>query len=135
MAPTIGFLPTIARQLGYSLTTYGVTMMFMSVVSTILVPLSGIIVDKFRIKKKLFLVAIFGTGVVSLLFLFVPKVPLDVDTNELKCDAKTTFTVFNEKNLQMTSNNTYFTIANYNSSDEIIMCKVRIIYITKNYNT
>jgi len=135
MGPTVGFLPTIARQLGYSLTTYGVTMTFMSVVSTILVPLSGIIVDKFRIKKILFLVVILGIGVVSLLFLFVPKVPLDVDTTELKCDAETTFTIFNENNVQMTSNNTYFTIANYNRSDEIIMCKVRITYITKNFNT
>jgi len=107
----------------------------MSVVSTIAVPLSGVIVDKFRIKKILFLVTIFGIGVVSLLFLFVPKVPLDVDTTELKCDAETIFTVFNENNLQITSNNTDFTIASYNNSDEIITCKVRIIYVTKNYNT
>lgn len=100
--PIIGFLPTIARQLGYSLTTYGVTMTFMSVVSTIAVPFCGVIVDKFRIKKILFLITIFGIGMVSLLFLFVPKVPLDVDTTELKCDAETIFTIFNENNLQLT---------------------------------
>ncbi|XP_060834215.1 major facilitator superfamily domain-containing protein 6-like protein B isoform X1 [Rhopalosiphum padi] len=128
IGPIIGFLPTIARQLGYSLTTYGVTMTFMSVVSTIAVPLSGVIVDKFRIKKILFLVTIFGIGVVSLLFLFVPKVPLDVDTTELKCDAETIFTVFNENNLQITSNNTDFTIASYNNSDEIITCKLKCRY-------
>lgn len=131
--PTIGFLPTIARQLGYSITTYGATMMFMSVVSTIFVPLSGFIVDKFRIKKTLFLVVIFCTGVVSTCFLFVPKAPFDSAVMEIKCDAETTtMTVLDENNnnnnLQTTSNITYYTVANHTSSDELISCKVRIIY-------
>uniref|UniRef100_A0A2H8TT59 Major facilitator superfamily domain-containing protein 6 n=1 Tax=Melanaphis sacchari TaxID=742174 RepID=A0A2H8TT59_9HEMI len=124
LGPTVGFLPTIAKQLGYSLTTFGVTMTFMSLVSMICVPLTGVIVDKFRIKKILLLVVILGSGVVSLLFLFVPKAPLDVDTTELKCDAETIFTVFNENNLKMTSNNTI----NYNSSNEIITCKLKCRY-------
>lgn len=129
--PMVGFLPTIAKQLGYSLTTYGASMTFMSVVSTILVPLSGVIVDKFRIKKTLFLVVILGMGVVALLFLFVPKAPLDLAITELKCDAKTTsMTVFNENNnLQTTNNITHYTVANHNSSDDLITCKVRIMYI------
>ncbi|XP_022179018.1 major facilitator superfamily domain-containing protein 6-like [Myzus persicae] len=128
--PMVGFLPTIAKQLGYSLTTYGASMTFMSVVSTILVPLSGVIVDKFRIKKTLFLVVILGMGVVALLFLFVPKAPLDLAITELKCDAKTTsMTVFNENNnLQTTNNITHYTVANHNSSDDLITCKLNCQY-------
>jgi len=124
--PIIGFLPTIAKQLGYSITTYGASMTFMSVISTILVPMSGIIVDKFRIKKTLFLMAIFGVGVVSVFFLFVPKAPLDVTITELKCDTETTImTVLNENNnFQMTSNITDY--IDTNQSDELITCKVRI---------
>ncbi|XP_060873608.1 LOW QUALITY PROTEIN: major facilitator superfamily domain-containing protein 6-like protein A [Metopolophium dirhodum] len=127
LGPMIGFLPTIARQLGYSMTTYGATMTFMSVISMVLVPLSGVIVDRFRIKKRLFLVSMFGIGVVSLLFSFVPKAPLDVAKIELKCDAQTTtMTVVNENNnLQTTSNVTYYTAA---SGDELITCKLNCQY-------
>jgi len=130
LAPMAGFLPTIARQLGYSMTIYGVAMTFMSVISMIVVPLSGVIVDKFRIKKKLFLVSIFGIGMVSVLFLFVPKAPLELAKIELKCDAQTTtMTVENENNnLQTTSNFTYFTVANHTRGDELITCKVRTIF-------
>lgn len=129
LGPTVGFLPTIAKQLGYSLTTYGASMTFMSAISTIFVPLSGVIVDKFRIKKSLFLVSILGLGVVSALFLFVPKAPLDVAITELKCDAQTTtMTILKENNnLQSNSNVTYYTIANHTSGDELITCKVRTI--------
>ncbi|CAI6357550.1 unnamed protein product [Macrosiphum euphorbiae] len=131
--PTIGFMPTIARQLGYSITTYGATMMFMSVVSTILVPMSGVMVDRFRIKKTLFLVVIFGTGVVSICFLFVPKAPVEAAMTELKCDSETTtMTVLNENNnknnLQPTSNVTYYTVANHTGGDELITCKLKCQY-------
>jgi len=93
--------------------------------------MSGILVDKFRIKKPLFLVAILGLGVVSMLFLFVPKAPLDVAITELKCDAETTImTIVNKNNnLQMTSDTTDYTITNHR--DELITCKVKII-VTKN---
>ncbi|CAI6371733.1 unnamed protein product [Macrosiphum euphorbiae] len=130
LAPMAGFLPTIARQLGYSMTTYGAAMMFMSVISMVVVPLSGVIVDKFRIKKRLFLVSIFGIGVVSILFLFVPKAPLDLAKIELKCDAQTTtMTVENENNnLQTTSNVTYYATANHTRGDELITCKLNCQY-------
>ncbi|CAI6371703.1 unnamed protein product [Macrosiphum euphorbiae] len=131
LAPIAGFLPTIARQLGYSMTTYGAAMTFMSMISMVVVPLSGVIVDKFRIKKKLFLVSIFGIGVVSILFLFVPKVPLELAKIELKCDAQTTtMTVVNENNnLQTTSNFTYYTaVANHTSGAELMTCKLNCQY-------
>lgn len=83
-------------------------------------------------KKTLFLVVIFCTGVVSTCFLFVPKAPFDSAVMEIKCDAETTtVTVLDENNnnnLQTTSNITYYTVANHTSSDELISCKVRIIY-------
>ncbi|XP_008183664.1 major facilitator superfamily domain-containing protein 6-like protein B isoform X2 [Acyrthosiphon pisum] len=130
LGPTVGFLPTLARQLGYSMTTYGATMTFMSVIAMVLVPLSGVIVDRFRIKRRLFLVSIFGMGVVSLLFLFVPKAPLDVAKIELNCDAHTTtMAIVNENNnLQTTSNVTYYTVANHTSGDELITCKLNCHY-------
>lgn len=122
LGPIIGFLPTIAKQLGYSLTTYGATMTFMSIISMAFTPIAGIVVDRFHVKKILFVSAIFGMGLVSFLFMFVPKVPTD-STVELKCDSKTIFTVPIDKGLHGLSNETIF---GGHDVDELITCKVRL---------
>lgn len=91
LGPVIGFLPTLARQLGYSFTTYGVMMTIISLSSTAWTLLVGVLVDKFRVKKILFIAFLLGMGVTSTVFVFVPKVPLDAVV-ELKCLSETVLT-------------------------------------------
>lgn len=97
----MGFMPTIAKQLGYSLTTYGATMMFISLISTVWAPVTGMIVDKFHVKKILFMTILLTLGVGAFLLLFVPRIPLDVIA-EIKCYrfGNATLTVFAEDDLQ-----------------------------------
>lgn len=83
-------------------------------------PIAGILVDRFHVKKILFVSGIFGMGLVSFLFMFVPKVPVD-SAVELKCDSKTIFTVPADKGFK--SLNTTFV---GHDIDELITCKVRL---------
>lgn len=116
-------MPTIARQLGYSITTYGSTMTAMSIISTIWIPLSGMVIDKFRITKIFFITTIFGVGLMAVLFMFVPKVPLD-SVVEFHCDANTTdFTVYSEKDQRITRTNDEISVIRP-SDDDLITCKV-----------
>ncbi|VVC36469.1 Major facilitator superfamily domain,Major facilitator superfamily associated domain [Cinara cedri] len=90
IGPILGFLPTYVRQLGYSVTTYGVIMTFMTFITMPLCPAVGMIVDKFRVKKLLFLTTLFGMGLMVVLFMLVPKLPVDTAAvAELTCDRKT----------------------------------------------
>ncbi|XP_026804922.1 major facilitator superfamily domain-containing protein 6-like isoform X1 [Rhopalosiphum maidis] len=120
IGPIIGFLPTIAKQLGYSITTYGVTMTFMSIISMVLSPAAGIIVDRFRVKKILFFIVTLLIGVISFFFIFVPKVPLEVGV-EMKCDSEIILIVHAD-NVQQNTHNT--SIFNYEKKDELITCKL-----------
>lgn len=66
--------------------------------------LSGMVVDKFRIKKIMFVTTVLGYGLMVFLLNFVPKLPLDA-TVELRCDANKSeiiFAVVNEDNQQIT---------------------------------
>jgi len=124
LGPVIEFLPTIAKQLGYSIATYGGVMTFMSMISMVLGPLAGIIVDRFRVTKKLFFTLTLLLGVISFFFIFVPKVPLETAV-EMRCEPEIVFIVRAEAAGQNTPN-TSTTIFNDENSDELITCKVRL---------
>lgn len=75
MGPIIGFFPTIARQLGFSISTYGYVLMFVSAMTMVLVPVAGVSVTRFRIKKPLFYaVTVLCIGSTCGL-MFVPRMP------------------------------------------------------------
>lgn len=115
-----GFLPTIAKQLGYSITTYGVTMTFMSMISMVFSLVAGIIVDRFRVKKTLFFTATLLLGVISFFFMFVPKVPLEIGM-DMKCNSEIILIVHADNVQQNTYNTTLF---NHEKNDELITCKL-----------
>lgn len=123
-APLVGFLSTIAKQLGYSLTTYGAIMMVNSIVSTLWTPTVGIIVDKFRVKKLLFFAATFLIGIFAIFFLFVPKIPLDAAV-ELTCHTKTVLTVYTE-NVFLPKTQSDETNSVTYKSDEFTTCQVSL---------
>ncbi|VVC36466.1 Major facilitator superfamily domain,Major facilitator superfamily associated domain [Cinara cedri] len=121
LAPIIGFLPTFARQLGYSFTIYGVSMTIIYLSSTVWTMLVGVLVDKFRVKKKLFTAVLLGMGVASAFFMLVPKVPLDAVV-ELKCLSETvltaTFASNDQKSPDVKPN------VNIGLGNKLMMCKL-----------
>lgn len=98
-------------------------MTVMSMVATIMSPSVGILVDKFCIKKLLFLTTTFLIGVSAVFFLILPKIPIDT-TVQFKCDAKTTLTVYSESVQRNLENGTTF---NGHNADEMITCQVKYV--------
>lgn len=103
-------------------------MTFMSMISMVFSPVAGIIVDRFRVKKTLFFIAILLLGVISFFFIFVPKVPLEIGV-DMKCDSEIILIVHDD-NLQQNTHNT--TLFNHEKNDELITCKVRFDKIKNN---
>ncbi|XP_025200118.1 uncharacterized protein LOC112598028 [Melanaphis sacchari] len=120
IGPQIGYLPTIARQWGYSITTYGVIMSFMSIVPMVVTPVSAITVDRFNVKKTLYFLVTLLIGVISIFFLFIPKLPLEKGV-EMKCDSEIVLIVHAD-NVQ--SNIQNVSIFNHEKNDELIVCKL-----------
>lgn len=115
-ATIINFGATYAKQLGYSQVTVAYIMMFLFILSMLTKPVVGAIVDKFHIKKYIFLVFIFTTGMSAFFLMFVPSLFIE-SSSELKCNT-TTMAIkvyFNGKKLS-------------NNYDQTIDCKV---YLTK----
>lgn len=103
-------------------------MTFMSMMSMVFSPVAGIIVDRFRVKKTLFFIAILLIGVISFFFMFVPKVPLEIGV-DMKCDSEIILIVHADNVQQNTHNTTLF---NHQKNDELITCKVRLNNNIKN---
>lgn len=122
LGPIIGFLPTISRQLGYSFTTYGTTMTIISLSSMTWTLFVSVLVDKFSVKKKLFTAVLLGMGISSALFMFVPKLPLDVVVN-LKCFSETFLTAAYTDNIPQTSGSK-LNVVSHDDGDKIITCEV-----------
>jgi len=127
IGPIIGFLPTIAKQLGYSITTYGVAMTFISMIKMVMSPLAGIIVDTFRVKKTSFFTMTVLLVMISIVFMFVPKVPLEIGV-DMKCESEITLIVHTDTVQRSTHNTSMF---NDENNDELIACKVRLNIIIK----
>lgn len=77
VAPLLSFLPTIAKQLGYSTIIVGTIYCFLPILSLIAKPIVGAIVDQFRVKKTIFLTLILLSALTSFSLMFVPEIPLE----------------------------------------------------------
>ncbi|XP_008183665.1 major facilitator superfamily domain-containing protein 6-A isoform X1 [Acyrthosiphon pisum] len=89
IATILSFGSTYAKQLGYSKITVGYIMMSLFVISMLTKPAVGAIVDKFRVKKYMFLVFIFTTGVSAFFLMFVSRLSLETSV-ELDCNVNIT---------------------------------------------
>lgn len=118
-APIHGFLPTQARQLGYSVTTFGAVMTIMSMISTVVVPLCGIAAERFYKRKLFYFVSVLLVGLSSFLFVFVPKVPLKTVV-KLQCDEANVLAVDTESVVSAT-----FPDGTVNNSTDEFVCNVR----------
>lgn len=84
VAPILSFLPTVAKQLGYSTIVVGTIYCILPILSLIIKPIVGVIVDQLRVKKTLFLTFILITALTSFSLMFVPEISLE-STAELNC--------------------------------------------------
>jgi len=86
IATILSYGSTYAKQLGYSKITVGYMMMCLFIMSMLVKPIVGAIVDKFPVKKYIFLTFICTTGVSAFFLMFVPRLSLETSV-ELDCDA------------------------------------------------
>jgi len=91
------FLPTIAKQLGYSTVVVGTIYSILPILTLIIRPIVGAIVDKFCVKKTVFLTFILLTGLTAFALMFVPEIPLET-TAELYCNDVTYLNVCAKEN-------------------------------------
>ncbi|KAL5233970.1 hypothetical protein ACI65C_001380 [Semiaphis heraclei] len=96
------FLPTIAKQLGYSTVVVGTIYSILPILSLIIKPIIGAIVDQFRVKKLIFLTFILLSGLTAFSLMFVPSIPLDSSV-ELNCNSATYLNVCPEDDLSLSN--------------------------------
>lgn len=96
------FLPTIAKQLGYSTVVVGTIYSILPILSLIIKPIIGAIVDQFRVKKLIFLTFILLSGLTAFSLMFVPSMPLDSSV-ELNCNSATYLNVCPEDDLSLSN--------------------------------
>lgn len=96
-------------------------MMFVSIISMLVSPLLGIVVEKYRIKKCIFIFSILINGLAAGSFMFFSKLPL-IATVEFKCGTELNLTYYDESNQQKNKDISTFI---ENKIDEYTTCKVK----------
>lgn len=115
ISSVVGFAPTIAKQLGYSPTIVGSLFTYLSFIAFIVKPILGVIVDKFPVKKLVFLTFILGSGFSAFALNYIGRVPTQKSVN-LSCNKTTSLDFrsqndsfmpkFDDKQLKLFKNNT-----------------------------
>lgn len=84
-----GFWPTIAKQLGYSPMVVGYLYTYLSILAFLVKPMAGYVVDKFPVKRLLFLTTVLTSGLTGFSLIFLQKLPTEAVVN-LGCDMTST---------------------------------------------
>ncbi|XP_050432853.1 uncharacterized protein LOC126840886 isoform X3 [Adelges cooleyi] len=96
-APLAMFLPTIAKQMGYSMSIYGTMITCALIITMIASPIFGYLVDKYRIRKLVFSTGVLVFGIFGFLMTFVPAIPLETNS-ELRCGNNTYLKIISQFN-------------------------------------
>ncbi|XP_050432844.1 uncharacterized protein LOC126840886 isoform X2 [Adelges cooleyi] len=91
------FLPTIAKQMGYSMSIYGTMITCALIITMIASPIFGYLVDKYRIRKLVFSTGVLVFGIFGFLMTFVPAIPLETNS-ELRCGNNTYLKIISQFN-------------------------------------
>ncbi|XP_055708633.1 major facilitator superfamily domain-containing protein 6 isoform X2 [Phlebotomus papatasi] len=76
-APIVPFMPTFARQLGFSTVIVGTVYTILPIVGMLAKPTFGAIADRFQRQKLLFLLFLILTAVSFFAIMFIPPIPAD----------------------------------------------------------
>lgn len=131
VASVQGFAPTIAKQLGYSPMVVGSVFTYLSMLSFFVKPIIGIIVDKFRVKRIMFLTFVLLCGLTAFSLKFIQKIPTEAVAN-LSCDTITALNVCSNDDNRLSQCDDSLLKLILNSA-EPIECQVRYILIKCNY--
>lgn len=124
-------MPTIAKQLGYSPRIVGFIYTYLSILSLLVKPISGLIVDKFPVKRFTFLMFILSCGFTAFSFNFINKLPTQAVVN-LSCDATTALQDIcsnNDTQLPRCDDNLSKLL---NNTSESVKCQVRCTRLKHN---
>lgn len=123
VASVQGFAPTISRQLGYSPLIVGYLYTYLSLLALFVKPICGFIVDKFPVKRYIFLTFVLASGIGAFSLMFVEKLPTEAVAN-LICGSTTVLNVCSNKDrLLPQCDNSLFKFLKSNS--EPVKCQVR----------
>lgn len=127
-----GFWPTIAKQQGYSPMIVGFLYTYLSILSLIAKSICGIIVDKFAVKRTMFLTCVLSCGLSAFALSFINRLPIETAVN-LSCGTATTELNIcsNDDNLQLSQCDDGLSKHLKNNVD-LIKCQVRSILIICN---
>ncbi|XP_030372524.1 major facilitator superfamily domain-containing protein 6 isoform X2 [Scaptodrosophila lebanonensis] len=84
-APVVPFMPTLARQLGYSSLVVGTMYTILPVIGMLAKPLFGYIADRFQRHRTLFLGGQLLTGLAFFMIMFVPALEKPMPMVEFHC--------------------------------------------------
>lgn len=76
IAPFVPFLSTYARQLGFSSFTIGIIYTVIPIFGMAAKPLLGIISDKYKCQKQVFIGVVLLTGLTAVGFYYTPRLPV-----------------------------------------------------------
>lgn len=85
-ASIFGFAPTVAKQLGYSPFIVGSLYTYLAILGFLVRPVCGLVVDKFPVKRLVFLTFISLAGLTAFALKFVQKPPTEASVADLSCD-------------------------------------------------
>ncbi|OWR42756.1 hypothetical protein KGM_206793 [Danaus plexippus plexippus] len=108
-APVVPYLSTYARQLGFSSATVGLIYTVLPIFGLIAKPLFGVIADRFKIQKSIFILFQVVTIVSFLAIYFIPETGMKTSV-ELDC-----------------GNGVTFLRSCYESNSQVDMCKVTVL--------
>ncbi|GLH07933.1 uncharacterized protein GBIM_13312 [Gryllus bimaculatus] len=84
-APVVPFLPTYARQLGFSSVIVGTVYTILPITGMLAKPLFGALADRYQCQKLLFIVFQVVTAITFFGIQFIPEIPLETPL-QLSCD-------------------------------------------------
>lgn len=86
-APVVPFMPTLARQLGFSSVIVGTMYTVLPIVGMLAKPFFGFIADRYQKHRFLFLMAQLLTAIAFFCIMFIPAIPQPKPVVELHCHA------------------------------------------------
>ncbi|XP_073838628.1 sugar baby transporter isoform X1 [Musca autumnalis] len=86
-APVVPFMPTLAKQLGYSNVVVGTMYAILPVIGMLAKPLCGFIADRYQRHRTLFIAAEILTAVAFFAIMFTPAIPQQLPSVTFHCHA------------------------------------------------
>ncbi|GAB0093197.1 major facilitator superfamily domain-containing protein 6-A [Sergentomyia squamirostris] len=116
-APIVPFMPTIARQLGFSTVVVGTVYTILPIMGMLAKPTFGVIADRFQRQKLLFLLFLILTAVGFFAIMFIPPISAE-STVQFHCNGGAADIIHCPRGSEQIDKSAIDKLASYNSSME-----------------